>query len=187
MKKLLLCATIAVFGIASMNAQEIKFGAKAGVNFATLNGDTENIESRTAFHIGAVVEIPVSDKFSIQPELLYSSQGAKDKSSDDLLKLDYINIPIMAKFYVADGFSVELGPQVGLLLSAEEEFDGEAEDIKDFINSTDFGVNFGLGYKMETGLNFGIRYNVGLSDIPEDSEDDSIKNGVFQVSVGYMF
>ena len=94
----------------------------------------------------------------------------------------------MAKFYVADGFSLELGPQVGFLLSAKEEFDGESdEDIKDFIKGTDFGVNFGIGYQMETGLNFGARYNLGLSDIPEDSGGDSIKNGVFQISVGYTF
>ena len=163
----------------------IKFGIKAGVNFATLTGDTEGLESRTSFHVGALVEIPVSEKFSVQPELLYSGQGAKDDSSDDELKLDYLNIPIIAKFYVAEGFSLEAGPQIGFLLSAKEEFDGQSEDIKDYVKGTDFGINFGLGYKMETGLNFGARYNLGLSEIPEDGGD--LKNGVFQISIGYMF
>ena len=193
MKKLFLFAGIAVFGLLCINAQSnptsdgIKFGAKAGVNFATLTGDTEDVKSRTAFHFGVVVEIPVSDKFSVQPELLYSAQGAKDDLSDDVLKLDYLTIPIMAKLYVAEGFSLELGPQVGFLLSAKEEFDGESEDIKDFVKGTDFGVNFGLGYQLETGLNFGARYNLGLSDLNDFESSDSIKNGVFQITIGYFF
>lgn len=195
MKKLFLFIAVALF-IFNSNAQDkptsddgIKFGIKGGVNFATLTGDTEDVKSRTAFHFGAVVEIPVSDMFSVQPELLYSGQGAKDDSSDDELKLDYLNIPVMAKFYVAEGFSLEVGPQVGFLLSAKEEFDGESEDIKDFVKEIDFGVNFGVGYAMETGLNFGARYNLGLSDINDygESFNDSIKNGVFQISIGYMF
>lgn len=193
MKKLFLIIAV-IFLCSNVTAQEsntsddgIKFGVKAGVNFATLTGDTEGIKSRTSFHVGALVEIPISEKFSVQPELMYSGQGAKDESSDDEIKLDYLNIPIMAKLYVAEGFSIEVGPQVGFLLSAKEEFDGQSDDIKDFVKGTDFGVNFGLGYKMETGLNFGARYNLGLSNINDFGGDDSVKNGVFQISIGYMF
>ena len=52
MKKLLLTAAVAVFGLTSINAQEITFGAKAGVNFSTIGGDeTGDVESKTGFHI----------------------------------------------------------------------------------------------------------------------------------------
>lgn len=194
MKKLFLFAILFVFCFA-INAQsqstrspeEVRFGLKVGANFATLTGDTENVKSRTSLHFGGVVEIPISENFSVQPEILYSSQGAKDSNSDDELKLDYLNIPVLAKFYVAHGLSIEAGPQIGFLLSAKEEFDGESEDIKDFIKGTDFGLSLGIGCRMATGLNFGARYNIGLSDIPEGDGDGNIKNGVFQVFIGLLF
>ena len=193
MKKLLLTAVIAVISIVSINAQE--FGAKAGVNFASLNGD-EDFDGRTSFFVGGVVEFEISESFSIQPELLYSSQGAKSSFSEEgfdfesTIKLDYLNIPIMAKYYVTEGLSIEAGPQVGFLLSAKAEVkeDGESdsEDIKDELKSVDFGLNFGLGYKLDSGLNFGARYNLGLSNVP-DEDDFDLKNGVFQIAIGYFF
>ncbi|MGA1227075.1 MAG: porin family protein [Tamlana sp.] len=191
MKKLLFTALV-VFGLASINAQEVKFGAKAGLNLASVSGDdTDDLDSRTSFHLGVVAEIAISDKFSLQPELLYSAQGAKEsfEGIDIDLKLDYINLPIMAKFYVADGFSLELGPQVGFLMSAKAEGEGESEDIKDFVKGIDFGANFGVGYKMESGLNFGARYNLGFSNINDGEGSDEFKNqnSVIQISVGYFF
>ncbi|WP_047545908.1 porin family protein [Psychroserpens sp. Hel_I_66] len=197
MKKLMLFAAVAAFGLSSVNAQEVKFGAKAGVNFATIGGDVEDADGRTAFHVGGVAEIMISDKFSVQPELLYSAQGLQQKEEfegftfESKLKLDYINIPIMAKYYVAEGFSIEAGPQVGFLLSAKEEFefegDSEEEDVKDAFNSIDFGAGVGVGYRMDSGLNFSARYVLGLSNIFEDSGDFSAQNNVIQVSVGYFF
>jgi hypothetical protein len=205
MKKLLLCTAIAVFGLSNVNAQEVKFGAKAGVNFASVGGDeTGDLDGRTSFHIGGVAEIVISEKFSFQPELLYSAQGAKASGSEpgfgsfeSEYKFDYLNIPLMAKFYVAEGFSLEAGPQIGFLLSAKDDwtetFDGftdsGTDDLKDYTKGIDFGLNFGLGYKMETGLNFGARYNLGLSNINDGEGFDDFKNqnSVIQISVGYMF
>ena len=186
MKKLILFAALAIFVIANSNAQDINFGAKAGVNFASITGDdTDGFASRTSIHAGLVVEIVISETFSFQPEVLYSGQGATEDSGDGELNLDYINVPLMAKFYVAEGFSLEAGPQVGFLMSAEV----DGEDIKDYVKGIDFGVNFGIGYKMEGGLNFGARYNLGLSNGNDDPEfpDDSLKNSVIQAYVGFFF
>ncbi|MBN4057948.1 PorT family protein [Olleya sp. AH-315-K02] len=191
MKKLLLI--IAVFALVfNANAQETKFGVKAGVNFATIAGDeTNDVKSKTAFHVGAVVEIPISDSFSVQPELIYSSQGAKgdDNNSDVELKLDYINLPIMAKFYVSEGFSLEAGPQVGFLMSSKIEESGESEDLKNETSGIDFGLNLGLGFKTETGLNFGARYNLGLSNIWDFEGSDNFKNqnSALQIFIGFTF
>ena len=192
MKKLLLVAAIAVFGITSVNAQEVAFGAKAGLNLATITGDdTDDLVSRTAFHVGVVAEIGISDKFAVQPELLYSAQGAKVDGEDVDINIDYINLPIMAKFYVAEGFSLEAGPQVGFLMSAEFKGGGGELDVKDHLKGIDFGLNLGLGYKMESGLNFSARYNLGLSDANDDPDffesDSSLKNSTIQLSVGYFF
>ena len=179
MKKLILLVAVTLFAF-NVNAQDVTFGAKAGVNFASLGGDdADGLDSRTSFHVGGVVNIGLSEKFSVQPELVYSSQGASEGDND--LKMDYLNIPVLAKIQVADGFSVEVGPQIGILLSA----DADGEDVKEFFKSSDFSGAVGLNYALASGLNFGARYNLGLGSIADG--DGDIMNNVFQVSVGWTF
>lgn len=202
MKKLVLAA-LAVFAIgnSAFAQQEVKFGPKAGVNFANLSGQDDS-NMLTGFHVGAVAEIKFNEKFSVQPEVLYSAQGSKYEVSNSIgsykatQKLDYINVPIMAKYYVAEGFSVEAGPQVGFLTKAELTQEGNVagivngestRDNKDTYNSVDFGVNFGLAYDLPAGLFFNARYNLGLSDVVKDNNGDAIKNNVIQVGLGYKF
>lgn len=206
MKKIILVALIAIFSFVGVNAQT-SFGVKAGLNLASITGDeTDGIDSRTSFHIGVIAEFEISDKFSFQPELVYSSQGAKysyseiDYSMEGKYKLDYLNIPLMAKYYVAEGFSIEAGPQIGILLSAKDDweaiFEGVTEsgtdDLEDIgvVKDIDFGLNFGVGYKLDNGINFGARYNLGLSNLNDESaydEDFTWNNSVIQISVGYFF
>lgn len=183
MKKILVLAVITVLGFTNANAQKINFGAKGGLNFATISGD--NIKSTgtvAAFNLGVMSEIPLSEKFSFQPELMFSGQGYS--LSDDVVALNYLNVPLMGKYYLTKGFSVEAGPQLGFLLSAKH----ESIDIKDSLKTFDFGLNFGLGYKLENGINFGARYNLGLTNINDvEGSSNKNRNGVIQVSVGYFF
>lgn len=199
MKKNILSA-IAVMAFGFANAQDVKFGAKAALNIATLSGDDENTSSYTGFQVGGFAEIKVSEKFAVQPELMYSAQGGKEKGVENyngtdydvtaIYKLGYINIPVMAKFYVAKSFSLEAGPQIGFLVSAK----GEAKvlgtstevDIKDSVKAVDFGLNLGAGYDFTNKFSAGLRYNFGLSNI-NDEDSSEIKNGVFSVSLGYKF
>jgi opacity protein-like surface antigen len=145
----------------------------------------------------------LSDKFIFQPELLFSSQGAKFEESDnnfsfeETLKFNYLNMPLMIKFAASDKFALEFGPQLGFLLSAkskfEQTFDGETfseeVDIKDSVKSIDFGLNFGASFDVSENIMIGARYNLGLSDITdgEDDEDFNVQNSVFSFSVGYRF
>ncbi|MDN3673531.1 porin family protein [Flavobacterium branchiarum] len=183
MKKFLLLAVVAVLGFTNVNAQKIKFGAKGGLNFASISGDdTKGIDGVTSFNLGVLSEIPISDKFSFQPELMYSGQGYS--FGDNTIALSYLNIPLMGKYYLTKGLSVEAGPQLGFLFSAKN----ESVNVKDSFKTFDFGVNFGLGYKLDNGLNFGARYNLGLTNINNvDNSSSKNKNGVFQLSVGYFF
>lgn len=198
MKKQLLIL-VAVIGLGfSANAQdekksgsgmsgEVKFGPKAGMNIASLTED--GAKSLIGFHVGGFAEIMISDKFAVQPEVLYSMQGAKYKVEgvDVDFNLDYISIPVMAKYFAAEGFSIEAGPQISFVTRAEMSGAGETVDVKDFANSTDFGLNFGLGYSLPMGVMFSGRYNLGLSDTVKDNPGDAVKNSVFQLSVGYKF
>ncbi len=169
------------------------FGLKGGLNIANVIGeDTEDLDSKTAFHVGATAEFKLSENFSLQTELLYSMQGAKysEEGLKSDIKLNYLNLPIIAKYYVSESFSLEAGPQIGFKLNSEVtvEYEGESEtEDLEGLRSIGFGVNFGLGFKLDSGLNFGARYNLGLSNINEDSDDGSVKNGVIQLSVGYTF
>ena len=216
MKKLfIITMTLAAF---TLQAQDVTFGAKAGLNFSNLSFDypsgvdMPDTDSRTSIHLGITAEVSISDNFSVQPELLFSSQGAKsdysdndgfyDYKSESALKLNYLLIPVMAKFYLSDAFSLEAGPQIGFLVSAKSDFEStetdivngvtetysDTEDVKDGFKSTDFGLNFGVGYKLESGLNFGLRYSLGLTNLDDPDVDNfSTSSRNFQLSVGYNF
>ncbi|MGO3183748.1 MAG: porin family protein [Aequorivita sp.] len=218
MKKLFFVAAITAMSVSMTQAQEVRLGAKGGVNFASIGGDnTDDNEGLTGFHIGALVEVPVTERFAVQPEVLYSAQGAKrefTQSFSDVsfkatgkTKLDYINVPIMAKYYIVDGLAVEAGPQVGFLVSAnaeseldlsgvdpaiaeliEDEFESGDIDISDQTKGVDFGVALGASYRLYNGIFFGARYTLGLTDI-NDFSGTSAKNqnNVFQLSAGYSF
>jgi long-subunit fatty acid transport protein len=202
MKKIILTA-MAVFALSFANAQETKFGAKVALNIASVTGDVEDASSLVGFQIGGFAEFKISDKFAIQPELMYSAQGVKESYSEVGYsfkyesKLAYLNIPVMAKFYATPKFSLEFGPQIGFLLSAKADYTetlegvslSESEDIKDNLESVDFGLNFGAGYDFTENLTAGLRYNLGLSNVAKtDTGDNSkIHNSVFSLSLGYKF
>ncbi|HEU4790929.1 MAG TPA: porin family protein, partial [Flavobacterium sp.] len=137
------------------------------------------------------------------PELLYSTQGSKfdmnvdyngtEYNTENNFKLAYVNIPVMFKYYAAEKFSLEAGPQIGFLTSSkiETEVLGQSvsQNAKDFFESVDFGLNIGAGYDFTKKFSGGVRYNFGLTNVGknEDGSNDSIKNGVFSISVGYKF
>ncbi len=184
MKKLLLITVLAVFGFSNVNGQDIQFGAKIGANFSTINGDTpDNTEWITSIiNFGIYAEIPLNEKFSFQPEVMYSRQGFS--IGEEILSLDYLNVPLMGKYYLTKGLSLEAGPQIGFLLSAND----EGVNVKNNFKTLDFGVNLGLGYKLNNGLNFGARYNLGLSNINNiEGSNATIRNTTIQVIIGYSF
>ena len=211
--KHLYIAFITILSLTNLNAQKrkIRFGERAGLNISSINFDDSDdfgeVESRTGFHIGGFLEIPISKKLSIQPEIIFSTQGfvIPEREIFDVVtplselknNYDYLNIPIIVKFYVYEGFSIQAGPQFSFLTSAEQEstndFTGTiSQDVSEFINNVDFGLNFGLGYQLGFGLFIDIRYNLGLRDVfvfenPNSPTETFGRNRVFQISAGYKF
>jgi hypothetical protein len=80
---------------------------------------------------------------------------------------------------------MHLGPQIGILASAKEEFGGESNDIKEAFKGTDIGAALGMGVDLPMGLNFGARFVKGFSNIIEESGSVKQKNYALQFSVGY--
>nr|WP_314839892.1 porin family protein [uncultured Flavobacterium sp.] len=205
MRKIILTvAAVCAFGFA--NAQEAKFGIKGGLNLATFAGDTDGLDlkSKAGLNVGGFVEVKLSEKVSLQPELLYSMQGAKTDdfevvvdnqiyTGDVSINLSYLNIPVMMKYYAAEKFNLEVGPQIGFLLSAKtvaKVNSNEAEeDVKDNFESVDFGLNFGAGYDFTKNISAGLRYNLGLANIgkTEAGDDSKITNSVLSLSLAYKF
>jgi Outer membrane protein beta-barrel domain len=191
MKKVLLSLVIVFVGLCA-NAQ-VKFGAKGGMNLATLGGDGTNgadLSSLVSFHIGGLVSIPVATNFSIQPEVYYSGEGTKvGGTSGGNYLFNYLNVPVLAKYKIVKGLSVEAGPQLGFILSAKiKDNSGNETDVKSELKSTDFSVALGANYIFDNNLGIDVRYNIGLTDINTTTGTNStLTNDVFQVGVFYLF
>lgn len=185
---------------------QFSIGPKVGYINSTVVGDeAESWDCRSGLLVGVMTRFSLGDQFSLQPELHYAQQGAdyKDEFSDGMssfeytgtVKLDYINIPVMAQYEAFPGFTIEAGPQLGFLVSAKDEydFDGESgeDDVKDLVKGVDFAMGLGLGYTFGNGINLAARYNFGLTDFIDDEELSDMgakwRNNALQVSVGYFF
>ena len=161
-------------------SQSVKFGIKAGLNYANVVGSEIKTNAITNYHAGVVAELNITKGFAFQPELIYSTQGAIYKTTVEDFKneLGYITLPLMLKINFSDSLTLELGPQAGFLLSEKNKFD--TENSKTF----DFSANAGIGLKITDNLFAQARYGLGLTEIKTDSK---IKNSVLQLSLGIMF
>ncbi len=189
MKKSFFTLAFIVFCAYGAVAQGISGGLKVGANFANQKYDSDfgdiSLDSRTSFHVGGYLNFGVSETFAIQPELLYNSIGAKQ--DEVAMKTDYLSIPIMLQYSPVPVFNIHAGPQIGLLLSAKAEADGESVDMKDFYKGLDLGVGVGAGVNLPMGLGFSVRYVLGLANIADSSDfgDVKVTNTAFQVSATY--
>ena len=185
MKKLLVLSIITVFGlINSVKAQNIDFGLKGGLNIANISGGDVDRNNLFTFHIGGFTELHINEKFSIQPELFYTRQGSETENMLKV-KIDYLAIPLLAKYYLADKFSIEAGPQISFLINDKIKFnDSSIPDAETDAASFDFGLNLGFGYDVSTNMFVQARYNFGITTIAENPD---VTNSVFQISLGYKF
>ncbi|MGN7724090.1 porin family protein [Chitinophaga sp. 22620] len=174
------------------SAQQVSFGAKGGLNIATIT-DIDDSKTRASIHLGAFAKIGLTEEWAIQPELVYSGQGYKWDLPVPLLdnptlhyNINYINLPVMVQYHIIPEFHLEAGPQIGFRVAAKtKNDDGDATNIKDDVKGIDFGLGAGLGYTFDMGLGIGARYNFGLTDIWKTDQFSS-KNSVAQFSVYYI-
>lgn len=211
-KNIVTILIVCVFGlIANAQNPDLNVGGKMGLNISNARDIGYATTPRYSMHVGAIVEIFLSEKLAIQPEFILSGQGFKINDTSYLegdiqnkivatTKVNYINIPLLAKYYVWKGLNIQLGPQLGFMGSAKTKLDtyiingNEALDserhkfedsIKKKLNTFDFSFNVGIGYMLLSDIFIDIRYNMGLTNA--NKEEPSYKNGVIQVSFGVNF
>jgi hypothetical protein len=214
-KRGILYTLLLIFSICQ--AQRFKFGIKSGLNMASFSVKVNDIKVKPLFgmHAGVVFQAKISPSFYIQPEILFSQQGAKvesmrtvslegtnfDIQGTAIQKLQYLNMPLLAKFSLSKKLNLEAGPHVSYLLQSKTTIETlttstnpdyapskevNMPDTKDAFNTFDVGATLGLGYQLLNGVFFQGRYNLGFIK-PLKKETYDSRNGVLQLSVGYLF
>lgn len=184
MKRIIISACMLML-IKVASAQHVEYGIKGGVNFANIKDDAADskADSKTGFHLGGLAHIHLNRSWAIQPEVVYSAQGAEYNSGK--LKLNYINVPVLAQYMFGDGFRIETGPQLGILTTSSYKVGNSETDIDNF-NNADFSWAFGASYLTHSGVGIDARYNLGVTDVTKSSSTDFM-NRVWQVGLFYQF
>ncbi|SEI37509.1 Outer membrane protein beta-barrel domain-containing protein [Dyadobacter koreensis] len=183
MKKLLFSAAFLLCAQLSF-AQSFSIGPKAGLNISNYTGGNIESDALVGYHLGGLLNYGFGEVFSIQPEVLFSTQGAKveNNGSKADFKISYVTIPVMLKFKAKGGFFVEFGPQVGFRTSS----DIPNQTINNFAKNLDLAAGGGIGYQSPIGLGVSARYIAGLSKVGDFSGqniDPDFKNSVIQASI----
>ena len=114
--------TVSILMAGTANAQHINIGIKIGLNVYNIHNDNgAKYDSKNGIHLDLLGHIHINKQFAMQPELVYSGQGAKFTVSgiETKIKLGYINMPVIFQYMFNKGFSLQAGPQVGFLISAK--------------------------------------------------------------------
>jgi hypothetical protein len=192
MKKvsLITLALLIVANAVVAQQKTVQFGVKGGINFSTLLDEFGTNDYRTGYHAGLFANIPLDAGFRLQPEVVYSAQGA-EFPNDKKHYLSYISVPVMLQYTIKDRFRIETGPQVSYLSKSEVKYEkmpeGPNEHEADYfneVNGGDFAWSAGAGYVTPFGLGVDARYNLSLGDI---SKIGRLENRVWQVGLFYQF
>ena len=207
MKKFFVLAVVAMMATIGVTAQNVRhdigtFTLKpaAGLSVGSLGGSftyyisdlgtrTEfEDEMRGAFVGGVEAEYYILNWLSASGGAYYTMQGwrMKEKVSDTKwnVNLDYLNIPVLANFYVLKGFALKVGVQPGFLLSAK--YDGY--NIKDQCKGFNLSLPIGLSYEFKNGITIDWNTNFGLTPINKEStNDDNYRSNCAWLTLGYKF
>ena len=167
----------------------LEFGIKAGGNVSNFTNADFPTDPLYGFHAGLTIAFKITDRFLIQEDILFSTQGAKVKGGsleNQDLKLSYIALPILLKYRTASGLFIEAGPQFGM--KANEKIAGWNKN--DFAKKIDLAAAGGVGYQSPFGIGISARYVYGLSkvgDFTVSNVNNDFKNNTIQASIFYVF
>lgn len=188
---MLVMATVALTASAQNTLREngtFTLQPKAGIGFGLLSGSwtmgaDESNKTRIGFVAGVEGEYYAKEWLGIAAGVNYAQQGWKFEGggSSVTTKLDYLNIPLTANFYVAKGLAVKTGLQFGFLLNAKR---GD-NDVKDYCEKLNVSIPVGASYEMSNFV-FDLRYNISVTKNNKDG-DDKMRSDLVQITLGYKF
>jgi len=208
MKKLLILGLGLTLSFVSLTTKaqtmDTKFGIKAGANMTMMGkyeflGTTYTSEYVPGWQAGFYLDLPLSEKLSFMPEVLYSQKGGKieatvgSNTGEIKLRTGYIDVPVLLSFNATPQFSVVFGPQASFLVNqstkiyANDQLTTSTTDKDDFRSSIAGGI-VGLGYKISPKVNLNARYTMDFQGLAKDNinQDDARFSG-FALSVGFGF
>ena len=208
MKKLrILCLslTLAVIGLTTKaQTMETKFGIKGGANLMMMGkydflGTEYTSKYTPGWQAGFYLDLPLSEKLSFMPEVLYSQKGGKieetvsGNTGEIKLKAGYIDVPVLLSFNASPEFSIVFGPQASFLINqttkiyANNTLTTTTTDKDNFRSSIAGGI-VGLGYKITPKVNLNARYSMDFQSIAnEDINQDKSRFSGFALSLGFGF
>ena len=177
---------------------EWSFMPKVGINLSTMTND-DDAKTRTAFTLGGEFGYVASPKVALSFGALYSQQGCKAKMEgvDATIKMDYINVPVMAAYRITDNFAFKIGLQPGFLINdkvkvssngmsaevgLEEAYKSSGMNVT--LNKVDLSIPIGIAYDFNN-LQGELRYNAGLTKVLSIPGEGGVKNSVVQLTIGY--
>lgn len=171
----------ASFGMlhAQDNNVNTEFGVKGGFNMSNLYGSGDDVNDNNilyGFNAGVYATLPISDFVAIQPEVLFTTKGAKLEYSglvdgDAKFKLNYIEVPLLVRVNITKNFNVHAGGYASYLVSSKVTGSGDIEfneDVnRDDLNKFDAGIAAGVGVDFDP-ISIGVRYNYGLTTVGKE-------------------
>jgi hypothetical protein len=186
----LLITSAAVAQHGNTPAGQVSIGIKGGLNLYNIHNDNDvKYDYKVGYNFGLLGHIHLNKSFAIQPEVVYSMQGAKQTVNNVTTNynLSYINVPVLIQYMFDNGLRLQAGPQLGLLVAAKSKTGSETVDNKENLKPIDIALSIGAGYIFPpTGLGIDVRYNHGLSNINDTGDVTSTNRGL-QVGLFYIF
>lgn len=194
MKKILLTVVIALTAtIAQAQTREkgsFEYINQIGYSSANYNGEGVNLDNKpvNAVSYGLGGDYYFNNRWSLRSGLLFQTMGTKSGLGIFKDELQYLTIPVNANWHFGSTrkWNLNFGPSIGFLTSANT----NGIDIKELVNSTQIGFNYGIGYKIEVSEKVGILIDwqgmAGLSDITKESSTD-LKNVYSTFNAGCVF
>ncbi len=186
MKKVLFLAFAASLIASASNAQEgmktknTAWGFTLGLNGSNLRTTGEATDWKTGLVAGFFVTFKVDEAFSIQPQFLYSSMGAKysTNGSDNSLRLNYFSLPVLAQYKITERLAVLAGPQIDVLIAAKTKSGNAFSKVSDSYKEDSYNVTGGLAFWPSHCFGLTVRYIYGLNNVSLSSNPEMKNQGV---------
>ncbi len=184
---------LAMFSVESMAQQGPGIGIRGGANFFNFGGadaSSNEYTNRAGFHAGLYSTLFLGERLALEPGVFYSVKGTtNDDFANSRAVLNYVDVPVLLRLYLGEGFNIFGGPQASFLMSSQFEGDFFGSTFSydtEAIRETDFGLVVGVGYNLPAGLNLQGSYDFGMTPVFKNSEAEIYNRG-FKVSLGYTF